>query len=257
MLSASVYRQLSKLISQVHQVLDGVKAGVASDEIDLRSEAASETADELRKMISQEPADPFKRTPFSQLTQHFYWLRRYYREEKPDSYASDICDLRDRDLPGIMRLVERWASGFIDPNLEAAITESWDAQRYASAVRDAFIYLERVLRELGGVDPSQGLAGGRLVAKVIGPDGSARTGLSSDTFMGQLTGGELEGLYQLTKGAFLLLRNSAAHREVNYTANEAEDVIHLVNLCLRLLRLEHDAAASRRANAKTLSSGSP
>lgn len=252
MLSVSVYRQLSKLISQVHQVLDGVSTGVAGDEIDLRAEAATQTADELRKMISHETAGPFRRTPFSQLAKHLYWLCRYYREDKPDSYASDICDLRDRDLPGIMTLVERWASGVIDPNLEAAITESWDAQRYTSIVQDAFIYLERVLRELGGVDPSRGLAGGQLVNKVLGTNGSAREDLAAGTFMGQLTTGEVEGLYQLTKGAFLLLRNSAAHRQMNYTANEAEDVVHLVNLCLRLLRPERGTTASRHGNPTVL-----
>lgn len=201
MLSASVYRQLSELVSQVHQVLDGVNAGAESDEIDLRADAAARTADQLRKMISHKTADPFRGGPFCQLDRHLGWLCRYYREEKPDRYASDIRDIRDRDLPGIMTLVERWASGFLDPNLEAAITQSWDAQRYTGVVQDAFIYLERVLRELGGVDPSQGLAGDRLVAKVLGPNGSARADLASDTFMGQLTGGEVEGLHQLTRGA--------------------------------------------------------
>lgn len=249
MLSATVYRQLSELISQVHQVLDGVNAGAENDEIDLRADAAARTADELKKMISYKAAVPFRGEPFGQLARHLGWLCRYYREEKPDRYASDIRDIRDRDLPGIMTLVERWASSFLDPNLEAAVTESWQAQRYTSVVQDAFIYLERVLRELGGVDPSQGLSGDRLIAKVLGPNGSAREDLASDTFMGQLTGGEIEGLHQLVRGAFLLLRNSAAHRQINYTANEAEDVVHLVNMCLRLLRPEGGATPSPRADA--------
>ena len=238
MLSTSVYRQLSKLISQVHQVLDGVNAEVESDELELRADAAERTAGELKKLISHKAAGPFREDSFSKLARHLGWLCRYYREEKPDRYAGDIRDIRDTDLPGVMALVERWSSDFLDPDLEVAIAESWNAHRYKSAMQDAFIYFERVLRERGGIDPSQGLSGDRLVTKVLGPNGSARVNTSSDTFMGQLTGGEVEGFYQLTRGAFLLLRNGAAHREMNYTANEAEDVIHLVNLCLRLLRTE-------------------
>ena len=53
--------------------------------------------------------------------------------------------------------------------------------------------------------------------------------------MGQLTSGELEGVYNYFKGAFLLFRNATAHRPIPYTASEAEDILHVVNVCLRML----------------------
>jgi Protein of unknown function (Hypoth_ymh) len=237
-LSVSVYRQLSELISQVHQVLDGVDAGISSSEVDLRAAAARQTSDQLKRMISYKAGQPFDRGgAFGDLARHLAWLCRYYSEEKPDKYATDVSDIRHRDLPGIVWLVERWATGFLDPQLETAVAESWEAQRYASVVQDAFIYLEQLLRNLGSVTPSQGLSGAKLVTKVLGPGSPTRVDLLSHSFMGQMTNGEMEGAFYLVKGAFLLLRNSAAHRKVPYTASEAEDVIHLVNLCVRLLHI--------------------
>src|SRR5258708_5400447 len=107
MLSISVYRRLSELISRVHQVIDGVSAGVASTEVDLRADAARQTAEELKKMISH----GHNHGPFADLSRHLAWLCKFYREEKPDRYAPDIRDIRDNDLPGVMNLVERWTSG--------------------------------------------------------------------------------------------------------------------------------------------------
>ncbi len=57
--------------------------------------------------------------------------------------------------------------------------------------------------------------------------------------MGHLTRGELAGVYNYVKGAFLLFRNATAHRPIPYTAAEAEDIIHVVNLCLRMLSARH------------------
>jgi hypothetical protein len=235
MLSLSVYRQLSELISQVHQLIEGVHSEAASSEIDLRADATRRTLEGLRQMIGSEPARPFRRTPFGDLSQHLHWLARYYAEGKPDSYAPDVRDIRDRDLPGVIRAVEKWGSDLFDARLAAAISASWEAQRYASAVRDAFICLENVLRDLGEVEPSHGLSGDRLVTRVLAPTSEARIELPADTFMGPLTSGEATGVYNLVKGAFLLFRNAAAHRPIACTASEAEDMVHLVNLCLRLM----------------------
>lgn len=235
MLSLSVYRQLSELISQVHQLIESVHSEAASSEVDLRADAAGRTLEDLRQMIGAEPPRPFTRSPFGALSQHLYWLCRYYREGKPDRYAPDIRDIRDRDLPGVIRAVEMWGSDFLDPRLAAAISASWEAQRYASAVRDAFICLENILRDLGEVEPSRGDSGDRLVTSVLGPTSDARIELPADTFMGQFTRGEVTGVYHLVRGAFLLFRNAAAHRPITCTASEAEDIMHLVNLCLRLL----------------------
>jgi len=53
---------------------------------------------------------------------------------------------------------------------------------------------------------------------------------------GALTSGERAGVYYLLRGAFLLARNATAHRPLDYTRHEAEDLIHLVNLCLAVVQ---------------------
>jgi hypothetical protein len=51
-----------------------------------------------------------------------------------------------------------------------------------------------------------------------------------DGFMGQLTAGEIKGLEHLIRGAF--------HRNIAYSAGEAEGVINFVNHCLRFVPAE-------------------
>lgn len=236
MLSISVYRQLSELVSQVHQLIDAVGSGAATTEVDLRADAIRQSLTNLQQMVGADAAQPSLRgTAFDEMARHLYWLCRYYRQGEPDKYAPDIADIRDRDLPGIIQAVDKWNSGSLDPRLASAIKISWEAQRYTNAVLDAFICLENVLRDLGEVDASRGLSGDRLVTSVLGPNSDTRIKLPADTFLGSVTTGESSGFYNLVKGAFLLFRNAMAHRPVACTPTEAEEIIGLINLVLRFL----------------------
>lgn len=234
-LSITVHRQLSDLVTQVNALLDRVQTDVASDEIELRVTGIKRVLDDLQETTGIGPTGSF-----NTLTRHLHWMQRYHREGKPDRYASDVADIRERDLPGVILAVEEWGQQLLNPGLMQAITASWSAQHYGSAVRDAFIYLEDVLREAGNVDPSKGLSGDRLVTALLGPSSSNALTLPQDGFMGHLTRGELEGVYSYFKGAFLLFRNATAHRPIPYTAPEAEDIIHVVNVCLRMLPTRPD-----------------
>jgi uncharacterized protein (TIGR02391 family) len=229
-LTVTVNRQLSSLVSQVHVLLSRVQTGAATDEIELRVAGILQVLDELQASTGLGPTGSF-----NTLARHLHWLQRYHREGKPERYASDIADLQERDLPGVIASVEDWGQHLLDTGLVDAITASWTAQHFGSAVRDAFIYLEDVLRDVGHVEPSTGLSGDRLVTSVLAPAKSTTIVLPEGGFMGQLTRGEREGLYNFFKGAFLLFRNATAHRPIPYSASEAEDIIHVVNLCLRLL----------------------
>jgi hypothetical protein len=229
-LSITVNRQLSSLMSQLHVLLDRVETGITTEEVELRVAGIKKVPDDLQETTGIGPTGSF-----NTLARHLHWLQRYHREEKPDRYASDVTDIRERDLPGVIEAVETWGRQLLDPGLVTAITASWEAQHFGSAVRDAFIYLEDVLRDLCNVDPASGLSGDRLVTIVLGPSSSTAITLPSDGFMGHLTRGELVGVYNYFKGAFLLFRNATAHRPIPYTASEAEDIIHVVNLCLRML----------------------
>jgi Protein of unknown function (Hypoth_ymh) len=229
-LSITIYRQLSSLVSQVHVLLARVEADAPADEVALRVAAIRQVLDDLQDNVNAGPTGAF-----NSLARHLHWLQRYHREHKPERYAPDIVDIRERDLPGVIAAVESWGRQLFDVGLVEAITASWEAQHFGSAVRDAFIYLEDVLREVGNVDPTTGLSGDRLITRVLGPSSSVAITLPTDGFMGHLTRGELEGAYNYVKGAFLLFRNATAHRPIPYTAAEAEDIIHVVNLCLRML----------------------
>jgi Protein of unknown function (Hypoth_ymh) len=229
-LSISVYRQLSSLVSQVHVLFARVEAGAPVDEVALRVAAIRQVLDDLQENTGAGPTGPF-----DSLARHLHWFQRYHRDQKPERYAPDIADIRERDLPGVIEAVESWGRQLLDAGLVEAIGASWETQHFGSAIRDAFIYLEDALRQVGNVDPELGLSGDRLVTRVLNPSSSAAITLPADGFMGRLTGGELEGVYSYVKGAFLLFRNATAHRPIPYTAAEAEDIIHVVNLCLRML----------------------
>ncbi len=59
--------------------------------------------------------------------------------------------------------------------------------------------------------------------------------MSGHGFMGSLTDGELVAARDLIAGSVGLFRNATAHRAIPYTRDEATDVIHLVNVCLRIV----------------------
>jgi hypothetical protein len=230
MLTLGVHGQLATLTERVYQLIESVNSDAAPSEVELRAEATRTALAEVQATIGAGPTGHF-----NSLARHVHWLVRYYLEGKPDRYAADIEDLLARDLPGVIEAIKAWVQALLYPGLVAAVQESWGACQYDNSVRDAFIYLEDVLRDLGQIDRARGLSGERLVTAVLGPNGEARVTLPADRFLGQLTRGEATGAYHLVRGAFLLLRNATAHRPIPYTAAEAGDVIHLVNLCLRVL----------------------
>lgn len=239
MLSISVSRQLLSLVSQVSQLLDRVEEGISTDEVQLRAETIKRVLDDLQEVTAIGPTGSF-----NSLLRHLHWLQRYHREEKPERYAADVADIRERDLPNVVAAVEAWALQLLDKGLVEAISVSWESQHYGSAIRDAFIYLEDVLREVGGLDPTAGLSGNRLVTSLLAPSSTTCLSLPHDGFMGHLTSGEREGVYSFFKGSFLLFRNATAHRPIPYTASEAEDIVHVVDVCLRMLPARPDAQQS-------------
>jgi hypothetical protein len=120
----------------------------------LRITAIRQVLDNIQENVSAGPTGAF-----SSVAHHLHWLEHYHLEGKPERYAPDIADIRERDLPGVITEVESWGNQLLDAILIAAISAPWEAQHFGSAVRDAFIYLEDVLGEVGDVDPAPGLGG--------------------------------------------------------------------------------------------------
>lgn len=52
----------------------------------------------------------------------------------------------------------------------------------------------------------------------------------------------MTGMEHVMRGAFLLYRNATAHREIAYTARDAEDVLRVVNQCLRFVSRDTEGA---------------
>jgi uncharacterized protein (TIGR02391 family) len=229
----SVQKQLAHLLAQMHKLLSRVREGAPTEELRLRKSDAVEALNTVRTMIGADRTGAFCST-----NQHISALIYYYKKKQPHSYESDINDLYEDDLPGVVSAVETWLEDQIDPRLLRAVRKSWDDQRYGNAVRDAFICLETVLRTTAELDGSAGLSGDKLVTAAFAPERSLVGRIPSDGFMGQLTNGEVKGLEYLVRGAFLLFRNATAHREIAYSAGEAEGVINIVNQCLRFMPAE-------------------
>jgi hypothetical protein len=230
-LGLDAQEQLSQLIADVWELIQRVQSQATPEEVTLRVETTRHKLDELGETIGA-GASGF----FGTLGRHLYWLDYWYERDKPDSYASDLVDITERDLPGVAAAVSAWARNGVDAGLSAAISTSWNSRHYAGAVRDGFIYLESVLREVGGVDPGRGLSGERLIEELLGPNSANPLSLSKEGPFGSLTGGERAGAYHLLRGAFLLARNATAHRPIDYTRQDAEDLIHLLNLCLNVVQ---------------------
>jgi hypothetical protein len=224
-LSFEVHRELAELIGAVNRVSTAATERAPAAEIELRVNETRASADRLEAMTGAK---------LSQLRRHLGWLHKWHRDGKPHRADGDVADLRKHDLPHAIAMVTKWSAGLLDSGLVDAIEGSWRAQRYDAAVREAFVYVEARMRHLGAAYPGAGLTGRRLVNRLL--PGSAPADQWSETgLLGHLTEGERTGARDLLNGALSLFRNATAHRETAYSREEAEDVLHLVNLCLWLL----------------------
>ena len=139
-----------------------------------------------------------------------------------------------RTFPRASNAVRTWSNELLDAELVAAVLPSWQAQDYDSAVRSAFVHLEDRMREAGSIDRAEGLTGRSLVSRLLPGNGMSER-WNAEGLLGQLAHQEQRGARELLNGSFSLFRNATAHRSTAYTRDEAEDVVHLVHVCLRLV----------------------
>ena len=111
------------------------------------------------------------------------------------------------------------------------MSRSWNDRNYVNVVRDAFVFLEQALRGAGKVPAADSVTAVPLVNRLLSSGSADRIDLPGEA----RSGGELEGIHQLFLGAFQVFRNPAAHRFIDYKADNADEIIRLVDLCLRIL----------------------
>ncbi|MDQ6798854.1 MAG: TIGR02391 family protein [Actinomycetota bacterium] len=229
MLTGAVYRQLAEVNRLAYAAVNQAEAREHADQV-VRTVQDAQAA--ITAMAQLFGAD---RLPKSSLGQHLHWLGYRYARGEHDQYATDVDDIRDRDLPALADFVAQWERSLLDPGLAAAIERAWTDRNFLAVVRDAFVYLEHRLREVGRVDQTKGLTGDALVTLLLGPKARQKLALPTGTLLGPVTGGEDTGLMHLFKGAFLFARNPTAHRPIEYRPEEAYALVGLVDLCLRII----------------------
>lgn len=228
MLNISVYKSISQLSSQLRDLVGRVREQAPVEDINLHIAAVRQTLTAVQETIGANSVDAF-----GSFSQHLNWLIYWYKQNTPSRYESDLNDLQGRDLAGVIQAVDSWAQSLLDCRLRDAIQGSWRSRQHENAVRDSFICLEEALRTAGQIDPSNRLSGDKLVSTVFSSSNPYMRSFPSDGFMGNLSAGEMTGLQHIVRGSFLLVRNATAHRPIAYSADEAENIVQLVNFCLR------------------------
>lgn len=116
----------------------------------------------------------------------------------------------------------------LDSELSERAIPQYENGHYQSAVQTAFIILEERIRAKGQFP--RDVHGDDLMTQAFNPEGGKLP-------FGE-TSGEKQGVMFLYRGAMLSLRNPASHRFIDEVDEDyARDVIHTVNLLLRLVEL--------------------
>lgn len=119
-------------------------------------------------------------------------------------------------------------SSVLDDELAERALSEYEDGHYQSAVRTSFVVLEERVRNLGGFRESDHGVG--LMTEAFNPGGPLA--------MGE-TEAEKEGTMLLYRSAVMALRNPVSHRFVDeIDENYARDVIHTVNLLLRVIKTD-------------------
>ena len=228
-LVGEVYCQLASVMERSYAVIRLAEERADEAVIARAVVDAQAAVDELGRLLAPRPI-----ARVTDLRRHLHWIERRYRENKHDDYRSDLADIRQTDLPAVASAVADWERSFYDPRLIEATERAWNDRDYLAVARDAFVHVEERLRAAGHVSPSTGLSGDRLVTLVLGRSSGDRIDLPNGPFK-PLTAGEEEGVYNFFKGMFLLFRNAAAHRSIGYGPEDAQLVLGVAEMCLRLI----------------------
>ncbi|PAU79990.1 TIGR02391 family protein [Halorubrum salipaludis] len=128
-------------------------------------------------------------------------------------------------------------SSVLDDELVERSVSQYESGHYQSAVQSAFIILEERVRDRGGF--GRDIHGSDLMTESFTPDDGPLS-------FGE-TGSEQQGVMFLYRGAMQSLRNPASHRFIEEVDEDyARDVIHTVNLLLRLMETNTSSNASSK-----------
>jgi uncharacterized protein (TIGR02391 family) len=121
----------------------------------------------------------------------------------------------------------------VDPYLEKIVAEGSLEYNFSDRIRQAFVLLEQRIREKTGLAEHD--FGKDLIDKAFHPDKGLLQPVSP-------VSAERAGLHNLLIGVFLYYRNPIAHRPIQYDAQSAWQIFHLINHALRLVEESAQAA---------------
>lgn len=122
-------------------------------------------------------------------------------------------------------------SEMLDQELVEKALDSYEHENYQDTVKNALMVLESRVRRKGGFGDDD--YGDDLMTRAFNPDEGPLT-------MGK-TRAEKQGFMFLYKGVIQAIRNPANHRFIEkIDESYAQDVVHTVNLLLRLIKEQND-----------------
>ncbi|MCZ7543121.1 MAG: TIGR02391 family protein [Anaerolineae bacterium] len=116
----------------------------------------------------------------------------------------------------------------VDPALWSAIADSYEAEKYSHAIREAIYHLTDVLREKSGLDGD----GVSLVGQALGGDSPK---LKLNRFQTESDRIEQKGFVQILMGLYQAIRNPRAHGAMQDTKETADAIIHFVDYLAGIL----------------------
>src|SRR5437867_1233295 len=117
MLVATVYREMAELFRLVTRTFRRLDEGADHAEIEMLTRSCMESVQRLARAINQA-----QDVHVGKLQRHLGALAFFHAREQPERYQADIEDITQRDLPGVIDLVEQWERDLLSPGLVQAVS---------------------------------------------------------------------------------------------------------------------------------------
>jgi len=180
-------------------------------------------ASKCHHLLSLLPAEIRDET---KLKRHIAWMEKWLRDGKIYNCKSDIDDICERDLDELELLFKEWLKKgeYYDKELNRSVGELIDKLEFDSAIRKSFILLtERLRKKFHLSKNDDGLA---LVNQIFGTKGVLKNSVDSK---------ELQSMRDLLSGLYGVFRNKYAHGVLEASWTEADAIISIINIVLKIL----------------------
>ncbi len=162
----------------------------------------------------------------TKLIQHLKWMQKRLKEDNVSACMSDIEDICERDLDELEMLFMEWLEKgeYYDKELVRSVGKLVDKLEFDSAIRKSFIILTNRLRKKFHLKKNED--GSTLVNQIFGTNGVLKDSVSQK---------ELQSMRDLLSGLYGVFRNKYAHGVLKTSWIEADAIISIINIVLKML----------------------